>query len=63
MQRELLHKKDVLQAFEEYRQYLIQESAAFPKDLQLQLKLSVVTDLENRVKLLSRGGLRLIVCD
>lgn len=58
--RDLLRRSDVLEVIADFRKQLLLDHSAFPKDLALEHKLSVIDAVENRILLLSRGGIRVI---
>jgi hypothetical protein len=60
MMRDLLRRSDVLEVLADYRRQIERDIADYPRDLALHNRLSAVRDMENRIKLLCRGGLRVI---
>jgi len=49
-----------LEVLANYRRQIEQDLVDHPRDLALHHRIAAVRDMENRIKLLSRGGLRVI---
>jgi hypothetical protein len=62
MMRDLLRRGDVMSVIDDYRRELERSLRDHPRDLAIHHRLGALKDLENRIKLLSRGGLRVIDC-
>jgi hypothetical protein len=60
MMRDLLRRSDVLEVLGDYRRKIERDLIDHPRDLALHHRLSAAREMENRIKLLSRGGLRVI---
>lgn len=60
MKRENLPISEVFEAIEQYRSEIQDEMRSRPWDQHLHTKLATVGNVESRLRLLSRGGIRII---
>jgi len=60
--RDLLRRGDVMSVIEDFRRELERSLEDHPRDLAIHHRIGALKDVENRIKLLSRGGLRVIDC-
>lgn len=58
--RKLINSDDISEAFAQYRRELEDQFKSFPRDLILEQKLQVVDQLQLRINLLCRNGLRVV---
>lgn len=58
--RDLIHRSDVESILNQYKQELESLAKSFPKDLAIHYRMSAVKDIELRLRLLCRGGLKII---
>lgn len=58
--RDLLRRSDIMQVIDQYRSEILSEMENNPRDLRYQHQLNAINGIETRIKLLSRGGMRVI---